>query len=415
MRQKKYDNGMAPVVYLIGIGMGGPDQLTGQALDCLKNVQAVMGADRMLESVEELTQGRPILSAYRPSEMVKWLSSFSWNEAALVLSGDTGFYSGAETAGRAFAREGWDVEYIPGISSLSYFCAALGIPWQDAHVVSVHGRQADPVGAVRGHEMTFLLTGGATRAQDVCAALTRAGLGELDCAVGERLSYPDERIVTGPAHTLAGEGFDDLSVMLVINPAPVMRPWQAPGLRDGDFLRAEVPMTKEEIRWLAVCKLRLASHHVVWDVGAGTGSVSAECAQAVPQGQVYGVERDQEALELLAANRAKLGLSNLAIVPGKAPEALAELPTPDRVFIGGSGGALESVMRLALEKNPAVRFVITAITLETLTQATSLCRTLELADVEIVQVAVTRTRRVGRSHMAQGQNPVWIISGEGRP
>ena len=396
-------------VYLIGMGMGNPDTLTARASAAIQECPVLVGAPRLLEPYGDHT----CVPLVRTEEIARYVDNAPKGPVGVLLSGDLGFYSGARGLWQALA--GHEVVSIPGISSLSYFCAALGIPWQDAHVVSVHGRQADPVGAVRGHEMTFLLTGGATRAQDVCAALTRAGLGELDCAVGERLSYPDERIVTGPAHTLAGEGFDDLSVMLVINPAPVMRPWQAPGLRDGDFLRAEVPMTKEEIRWLAVCKLRLASHHVVWDVGAGTGSVSAECAQAVPQGQVYGVERDQEALELLAANRAKLGLSNLAIVPGKAPEALAELPTPDRVFIGGSGGALESVMRLALEKNPAVRFVITAITLETLTQATSLCRTLELADVEIVQVAVTRTRRVGRSHMAQGQNPVWIISGEGRP
>lgn len=395
-------------VYLIGMGMGNPDTLTARASAAIQECPVLVGAPRLLEPYGEHT----CVPLVRTEEIARYVDSVSQGPVGVLLSGDLGFYSGARGLWQALA--GHEVVSIPGISSLSYFCAALGIPWQDAHVVSVHGRQADPVGAVRGHKTTFLLTGGATRAQDVCAALSRAGLGELDCAVGERLSYPDERIVTGLAHTLAGETFDDLSVMLVTNPAPVVRPWQAPGLRDGDFLRGEVPMTKEEIRWLAVCKLRLASHHVVWDVGAGTGSVSAECAQAVPQGQVYGVERDQEALELLAANRAKLELSNLSIVPGAAPEALAELPAPDRVFIGGSGGALEPVMRLALERNPAVRFVITAITLETLTQATSLCRTLELTDVEIVQVAVTRTRRVGRSHMAQGQNPVWIISGEGR-
>ena len=194
MRQKKYDNGMAPVVYLIGIGMGGPDQLTGQALDCLKNVQAVMGADRMLESVEELTQGRPILSAYRPSEMVKWLSSFSWNEAALVLSGDTGFYSGAETAGRAFAREGWDVEYIPGISSLSYFCARLGKSWQNVHALSLHGRDADLTAHVRMHKSCFVILGEPGEAAKLCRELVAAGLGNVRVWAGENFSYENERI-----------------------------------------------------------------------------------------------------------------------------------------------------------------------------------------------------------------------------
>ena len=394
-------------VYLIGMGMGNPDTLTARASAAIGACPVLVGAARLLEPYGEHT----CVPLVRAQEIADYIGSVPKGPVGVLLSGDLGFYSGARGLWQALA--GHEVVSIPGISSLSYFCAALGTPWQDAHVVSVHGREGDPVGAVRSHTKTFLLTGGSTRAQDVCAALERAGLGELDCAVGERLSYPEERIVSGPAHALAREQFDDLSVMLVTNPAPVARPWQAPGLRDGDFLRGEAPMTKEEIRWLSVCKLRLAPHHVVWDVGAGTGSVSAECAQAVPRGQVYAVEREGEALELLAANRAKLGLSNLAIVPGAAPGALAELPAPDRVFIGGSGGALEQVMRLALEKNPAVRIVVTAITLETLAEATSLCRTLEMADMEIVQVAVTRTRRVGRYHMAQGQNPVWIISGEG--
>ena len=105
-----YSKEMRPVVYLVGIGMGGEDQLTGRALDCLESAQAVMGAERMLESVRGFTDGKPVLAAYKPSEMVGWLSSFEWEEAALVLSGDTGFYSGAETAGEAFLREGWDVE-----------------------------------------------------------------------------------------------------------------------------------------------------------------------------------------------------------------------------------------------------------------------------------------------------------------
>ena len=395
-------------VYLIGMGMGHPDTLTARAGAAIAECPVLLGAPRLLEPYGDHT----CVPLVRTQEIASYIDSASNGPVGVLLSGDLGFYSGARGLWQALA--GHEIISIPGISSLSYFCAALGTPWQDAHVVSVHGRQADPVGAVRSHKKIFLLTGGATRAQDVCAALDRAGLGELDCAVGERLSYPDERIVTGAARTLAGERFDDLSVMLVHNPAPVQRPWQAPGLRDGDFQRGEAPMTKEEIRWLSVCKLRLAPHHVVWDVGAGTGSVSAECAQALPQGQVYAVERDRAALELLAANRAGLGLSNLAIVPGAAPAALEPLPAPDRVFIGGSGGSLEAIVRLALGKNPAARIVITAITLETLAEATALCQALDLADVEIVQVAVTRTRRVGGYHMAQGQNPVWIISGEGK-
>src|SRR5699024_4360412 len=108
----------------------------------------------------------------------------------------------------------------------------------------------------------------------------RRGLGGVSVSVGERLSYPDERVVTGTAAELAEQSFADLSVVLAENPDPVVRPFNSPGLPDGAFLRGDVPMTKEEVRTLAISKLRLEEHHVVWDVGAGTGSVSVECALA---------------------------------------------------------------------------------------------------------------------------------------
>ena len=152
MREDETYRQERPVVYLIGIGMGGEDQLTGQAIDRLEGAEAVMGAGRMLGSVEPYIQGKPVLTAYKPSEMVQWLGSFSWTEAALVLSGDTGFYSGAEAASKAFIREGWDVEYIPGISSLSYFCARIGRSWQDVYPVSSHGRECDIPAWVRTHK-----------------------------------------------------------------------------------------------------------------------------------------------------------------------------------------------------------------------------------------------------------------------
>ena len=130
MSQNEYEE-RKPIIYLAGIGMGQDDQLTGEVLDCLDRADAVMGARRMLDAAAPYTEGKAVLAAYKPSEMVNWLSSFEWDEAVLVLSGDTGFYSGAEAASKAFLQEGWEVEYIPGVSSLSYFCARLGRSWQN--------------------------------------------------------------------------------------------------------------------------------------------------------------------------------------------------------------------------------------------------------------------------------------------
>ena len=146
----------------------------------------------------------------------------------------------------------------------------------------------------------------------------------------------------------------------------------------------------------------------------GTGSVSVECALAAPAGRVYAVERKEEALALLAENRDRFGASNLEIVAGTAPEALAALPAPHRVFLGGTAGNLADILAVIFEKNPLCRVVLTAVTLETLALAAKCFQDLGLEDVDIVQVAVTGTRAVGGYHMLQAQNPVWILSGEGR-
>ena len=257
-----------------------------------------------------------------------------------------------------------------------------------------------------------MLTGGNVRAQDICKELAARGLGEVRISVGERLSYPDERIVTGPAAELAGEEFDSLAVLLAENPSPLVRPWNAPGLPDQGFLRGDVPMTKEEVRALVLSKLRPQPQHVAWDVGAGTGSVSVELALACPAGRVYAVERKPEALDLLKRNKRRFGVHNLEIVDGTAPEALKGLPAPDRVFLGGTSGSLEEILRLVFCKNPEARVVCTAVTLETVGEAARYFS--GLGEADMVQLSVTHTRQAGRYHLMDAQNPVWIFSGEGR-
>ena len=330
----------------------------------------------------------------------------------VLLSGDTGFYSGAKGLWPLLGNH--EVITIPGISSLSYFCARLQTTWQDARLVSAHGRSHNAVGEIQRSAKVFALTGGATKAEDICRALAERGLGQVRVSVGERLSYADERIVTGTAAELAGETFcPSLSVPVAVNPDPVVRPveWLRPARR-GLPPGGTWPMTKEEVRALALSKLRLEAHHVVWDVGAGTGSVSVECALSCPAGRVYAVEKKEEALALLAENRARFHAANLEVVAGTAPEALEALSAPDRVFLGGTSGSLEDILNVIFRKNPAARVVCTAVTLETVGEAARCFAGLEGADM--VQVAVTRTRPAGRYHLMDAQNPVWIFSGEGR-
>ena len=393
-------------VYLIGMGMGAPETMTVWAREAVKECSTLVGAPRLLEPFQESHTCVPLIAG---SDIAEYIEKQQEGPIGVLLSGDTGFYSGAKKLWTLLG--GHQVITIPGISSLSYFCAKLHTSWQDVKIVSAHGRSHNVVGEIQRNSRTFALTGGATKAEDICKELTRRGLGGVTVSVGERLSYPDERVVTGTAAELAEQTFADLSVVLAENPDPVVRPFNSPGLPDGAFLRGDVPMTKEEVRALALSKLRLEEHHVVWDVGAGTGSVSVECALSCPAGRVYAVEKKDSALALLAENRARFHAVNLEVVAGTAPEALADLPAPDRVFLGGTSGSLEEILQVVFHKNPAARVVCTAVTLETVGEAAKCFA--RLGSPDMVQLSVTRTRPAGRYHLMDAQNPVWIFSGEG--
>ena len=396
--------------YLVGIGMGNPDTLTLAGQKAIAAAGQIVGAARMLAAFPDHPGQRKAL--IRAEDIAKAVSDFP-GDTAVLLSGDVGFYSGAAKL-HALLKDAL-VEAIPGISSLSYFCARLHRSYQDVHVVSVHGREANVVGEIQSHKETFLLTGSNCTAAAVCQALTAAGLGMLEVAVGQRLSYPEERIVRGEAEALVDETFDDLAVMLVDNPAPLSWRCGAPSLFDSQLHRGKVPMTKEAVRTLAVARMEVAPEHTVWDVGAGTGSVSCALAMAAFRGQVYAVEREMDAVALIEENRAAFGLSNLHVVLGEAPKALLDLPKPDRVFVGGSGGEMEEIFRAALAKNPAVRFCLTAVSLESLTQGLRVFEGLGLQNVDVTQLTAAQAKKLGSYHMMLGQNPVYILSGEGQP
>ena len=175
-------------------------------------------------------------------------------------------------------------------------------------------------------------------------------------------------------------------------------------------------MTKEEVRALSIAKLRIAPGHTVWDVGAGTGSVSIEAARAANRGTVYAIEKKGDALELLERNRATFGMANLVIVAGSAPEALEDLPAPDRVFIGGSSGTIGEVVACAARKNPAVRICATAITLETVADLLVCLRDHGVEGADIVQVSVARADELGSYHLMRAENPIYLVTfdlGEG--
>ena len=263
--------------------------------------------------------------------------------------------------------------------------------------------------ACRAGGTTFFLTGGSETPATLCQQLAAAELGDAAATVGENLGTPSQRLVTGTALELAAQHFAPLSVLLVENvSAPLHR---TPGLPDAAFIRGKTPMTKQEVRAAALAKLAVRPTDTLWDVGAGTGSVSVELALAAPAGRVCAVECDAEACDLIRQNRAKFAVQNLHLTEGLAPAALADWPAPDAVFIGGSKGSLRAVVDAALAANPDARLCISAIALETLQEAVA-ALTAHGLTAQVTQIAVSRSRAAGSLHLLMANNPVFLIARE---
>lgn len=395
-------------VILIGMGSGQPENLTLQGLAALRQADLILGARRLLAVLPAgCTENRA--AAYRPDEVAELLQTSGAENAVLVYSGDTGFYSGASSMMEKLEALGVRARVLPGLSSIQLLAAALGRPWQGWNLVSAHGRTCDPVAECMQGRPTFFLTGGSEDPATLCAQLAAEGFGDVQGVVGQCLGTPEEKLFRGSVKELAAGRFNSLSVLLV--EAAEVLPRRAPGLPDEAFERGDVPMTKQEVRAAVLAKLAVRPEDILWDVGAGTGSVSVELALAAPRGRVYAVECRPEGCALIKANREKFRTRNLVLVEGLAPAALSDLPAPDAVFIGGSKGSLAAIVDAALDKNPDARICVSAIALESLSAAVA-ALTAKGRTVQVSQIAVSRAKAVGGLHLMMAQNPIYLITGE---
>jgi precorrin-6Y C5,15-methyltransferase (decarboxylating) len=400
-------------IYLIGAGPGNTALLSGEARDAIAESRCLIGAHRLLAGIGELIADKPREALFAPEEIFRFIDTCDYPVLGVLFSGDTGFYSGAKPLIHLLRQAAYPFIVAGGISSFSYFAGRLGRSWDDIQVVSLHGRRQEITGPAAYNRNTIFLTDSKTNPAVICAALNRDGFGDLTVTVGERLSYDDERITTGAAREFAELLFDPLSVVLVENPNPRRRSAGRRGLSDDQFIRAGIPMTKEAVRTLSISKLAPEDSDTIWDIGAGAGSVSCEIALRVLYGKVYAVEKDPAAITLLEEHKKKFGLFNMEIVRGSAPDVLGELPKPDRVFIGGSGGSLTEIIQAALEKNPRAVVVVNAVTLETLGLLTRLLGDPRFTGTEILQAGVAKAEKAGPYHIMRGSNPVYIFSGQG--
>lgn len=405
-------------IILAGIGMGSENGMTGEVREAIAEADILLGAERMLSRYQSKTETYP---CYQAEQIIPCLEAMqeetvlSGNRTAVILlSGDSGFYSGCRRLHEALAQEIRDgrlrasLQIMPGISSVSYLAACIGESYQDAAVYSMHGKElCNLARRIRNSPKTFLLTSGVKDVNRLGELLMEAGLEACEVVTGYQLSYETQRIGRHTPSECCRLREEGLYTCFVRNPCAGKRRLTH-GIPDEAFLRGKVPMTKEEVRETAICKLRLAEHSVVYDIGSGTGSVAVEIAGLSDGIRVYALERKREAVSLIEQNKRKHALQNITVIEGEAPEGLEELPAATHAFIGGSGGRMKEILQTLYRVNPWMRIVISAVSLETICGIREALPAFPVKGEEIVQVQVSRAGEVGNYHLMQAENPVWI-------
>lgn len=256
----------------------------------------------------------------------------------------------------------------------------------------------------------LLLTSGLKDINWLGRVLTDAGMTECEIITGYQLSYQEQKIERHTPLECCALKEEGLYTCLITNPYAVKRKLTH-GIIDKEFIRDSVPMTKEEVREVSICKLHLKEHAVVYDIGSGTGSVAVEIAGLSHEIKVYAIEKKPDAISLIEKNKEKFGLENITIVSAEAPEKLSELPMATHAFIGGSGGRLKEILATLRQINPNMRIVIHAVSMETICELKELLSVQEqIKDNTIVQLQVSRAKKVGNYHLIQSENPVWICA-----
>lgn len=387
-------------MYIIGFGMGDVEHLSEEVKSIIDNASYILTTKRISLKIKQY-------EALKLSEIYERLELGFDSDVVVLVSGDVGFFSMSSGIVKKFQND-YDIQLINGFSSLQYFSAKLKINYDDAKVVSMHGRNNNIIGDVTYNKKVFILTGGENNVQSICLKLCEFGLGNLEVFVGESLSYKNERITTGTALELSKISFNDLAVMYIINTN-----FSTPNitLYDTDFIRGDVPMTKEEVRWICLKKLNLQPKDIVYDIGSGTGSIAIESAKGVYQGMVYAIEQNETACSLILDNIRKHQTFNVKVINKKAPEGLDSLEKPDKVIIGGSSGNMSEIIERLLQLNEDVKIIATAITLETLN---SILESFKFHNLkyDCTCINASKSRHLGQYNMMIANNPIYIFTGE---
>lgn len=413
---------------IIGVLDNGADGLTPQALAHLREADLVIGATRTLALfADQLAAAETRDLTGQMAQVPEWIRAAQAQHQRVVVlaTGDPLCHGVAAFLQSRLCIEACEV--LPNVSMLQLACARLGLPWQEMKIVSVHNRDAgewrDGAGpdhglypilrAVQRHERLAVFTSPDNSPDRIARMLLAEGLDDSwRMTVAERLLQAEERVVADLAIADAARlSFAEPNVVLLWRTAPLPRSVTF-GLAD-DRYRQRQPdkglITKREVRAVSLARMQLRADSIVWDIGAGSGSVGLEAARLCPDGYVYAIEKNTDDAAIAAANRRDLGVHNYTLIHAKAPHGMEAWPDPDAVFIGGSGGELAELIRMCLQRlQPHGWLVMNFVTFENVVAAMTVLQEFD-AHWDLTQLQASRSRPILDMHRLAAENPVWVV------
>lgn len=404
-------------IHIIGIGVNGDFCVTVETIELIKNVSYVIGAKRMVESVFNINNQAEFDYEITPENILKLIDETNNKSIAVVMSGDTGFHSGATKLYKLLVDNNIDnkfnINVYSGVSSVQYMSCKINRPWQDVFLTSAHGVDCNFIGHVLDNRECFFLVGGKITANKLIDSLNE-NFDNLTIYIGENLGYHDEKITKIENLSLKLDfEVSNLAVVWVVRPEYYIDSYIGM-ISDDDFIRGKVPITKSPIRNHAVSLIgRNQSNLVIYDVGAGTGSIAIELALSNPNSTVYAFEVNPDAIDLINQNKTKFQAYNIIVITGNAPDSFKDLPAPDKVFIGGTKGNMLEIFESILSKNPNCFITLSAIAIETFSRAVDIFKEKNILNFNVTQLAVSNTKSVGSYNMLIAQNPTFLLYGGG--